>query len=574
MWHLSRRPRWAALLVGVVGALTASGCGGGGADVSATPVAAVELSTDAVTVRVGAEAPVVARVTDETGRELVGRPVFWSVRDTLIASVSQSGVVRGLAPGATEVSANVQGRSAVAAVTVAARTVAGVLVDPASVQLTVGAARTLTARAVDETGATLPGAARWSSSNSAVATVTDAGVVTAVGAGVATVTATIDGRSADVAVAVGLVPATSLRIAPATDTLAVGATRQLTATAFGANGAALAGRSPAWTSRAPGVVAVSSSGQVTAVSAGTAVIVASLDGVNAEATIVVRGAVVASVQLTPPASTLSVGGTVQLVAVPRDQSGNALAGRTVTFASSDAGVAKVESNGVVTAVAPGTATIRATSEGASATATITVSPLSVSRVDVSPGTATLTVGETTTLTATPRAADGTALAGRAVTWTSGGPSVATVSSSGVVTAVGPGTAVIQATVDGVTGSATITVPAPPAPPAPPTPPGPQPPPTPPPASWTLTVTPATANINVDGPQSGRRVDLTAVLRDGNGNVVTNVPVVWTSSAPGVATVSSTGTLTARVQAVSVGTTTITATAQGATAQARITVGTR
>ncbi len=85
-------------------------------------------------------------------------------------------------------------------------------------------------------------------------------------------------------------------------------------------------------------------------------------------------------------------------------------------------------------------------------------PASVASVQLSGAPVTpLDVGLTATLTATPRSADGAAISGRTVTWTSSGSAVATVSSSGVVSAVSTGQTTITATVDGVSGSATVQV---------------------------------------------------------------------------------------------------------------------
>jgi len=79
---------------------------------------------------------------------------------------------------------------------------------------------------------------------------------------------------------------------------------------------------------------------------------------------------VASVALAPATSSVLAGATVQLTATARDAAGNALSGRTITFASSNPSVATAGTSGLVTTIAPGVATITATSEGQSATATI------------------------------------------------------------------------------------------------------------------------------------------------------------------------------------------------------------
>lgn len=84
-------------------------------------------------------------------------------------------------------------------------------------------------------------------------------------------------------------------------------------------------------------------------------------------------------------------------------------------------------------------------------------PTPVASVSVEPGTAALAPLETRQLTATPRDAQGNPLSGRTVTWASSAQTVATVSSSGLVTAAAPGTATITATSEGRSGEATITV---------------------------------------------------------------------------------------------------------------------
>jgi uncharacterized protein YjdB len=90
----------------------------------------------------------------------------------------------------------------------------------------------------------------------------------------------------------------------------------------------------------------------------------------------------------------------------------------VTWSSSDARVLTVSSQGVVTAVAAGTAQLLAVVDGTTGTATVTVQRVPVASVRVDPATLALGVGATGQLTATPRDAGGTPLAGRAVTWTS------------------------------------------------------------------------------------------------------------------------------------------------------------
>src|SRR5207249_3583581 len=86
-----------------------------------------------------------------------------------------------------------------------------------------------------------------------------------------------------------------------------------------------------------------------------------------------------------------------------------------------------------------------------------VTNVPVASVTVSPATASLTVGATTQLTATPKDANGTALGGRVVTWGTSNAAIATVSASGLARGVAAGGATITATSEGQSGSAAVTV---------------------------------------------------------------------------------------------------------------------
>ncbi len=167
-------------------------------------------------------------------------------------------------------------------------------------------------------------------------------------------------------------------------------------------------------------------------------------------------AAVATVDVSPSTSSLAIGATAQLSATTRDASGNTLTGRTITWASGNNSIATVNATGLVTAVAAGSTTVTATAEGRSGQATITVTPPPVVSIVLNRDTASVLAGGTVQLDATPRDAAGSALTGRTVIWSSSSTAVATVSTSGLVTTVAPGTATITATVENRTASASIT----------------------------------------------------------------------------------------------------------------------
>ena len=85
-------------------------------------------------------------------------------------------------------------------------------------------------------------------------------------------------------------------------------------------------------------------------------------------------------------------------------------------------------------------------------------PPAVTSVEVSPASATfVSLGETVQFSASARDASGSTIADKTFTWTSSAETVATVNTSGLVTAVANGSATIQASTDGVSGTATILV---------------------------------------------------------------------------------------------------------------------
>ena len=250
------------------------------------------------------------------------------------------------------------------------------------------------------------------------------------------------------------------------------ATVQLSAATRDANNNVLTGRVIGWSSGNGAIATVSSSGLVTAKGAGSISITAASEGQTGSATITVSAPApvpVATVSVSPSAPSLQVGGTVQLSATTRDASNNVLTGRVIGWSSGNGAIATVSPSGLVTAIGAGSVSITAASEGQTGSATITVSapaPVPVATVSVSPSAPSLQVGGTVQLSATTRDASNNVLTGRAVSWSSSNTAIATVSTSGLATALAAGTVQINATSELKIGSATLTIAAAPPPPPP------------------------------------------------------------------------------------------------------------
>jgi Bacterial Ig-like domain (group 2) len=127
----------------------------------------------------------------------------------------------------------------------------------------------------------------WASDNTTVARVSTSGLVTGVVAGLATITATSEGRSGTAAITVANLPVASVTVSPASASVQVGATLQLTATARDASGNLLSGRAVTWASSNTAAATVSASGRVTGVATGAATITATSEGQNGTSAITV-----------------------------------------------------------------------------------------------------------------------------------------------------------------------------------------------------------------------------------------------------------------------------------------------
>ena len=306
-------------------------------------------------------------------------------------------------------------------------------------------------------------------------------------------------------------------------TLNTGQTLQLTATVT----PSYANQSLTWSSSDTNVATVSSNGLVTAKGPGEVTIKAMAnDGSYVYATCHLTVKQLASgVSLNKTSATINTGQTLQLTATvtPSNTSNKA-----VTWKSSNTTVATVSSSGLVTAKAPGTATITVTTadgSNKSATCALTVKQLATG-VSLNKTSATLNTGQTLQLTATVTPSN---TSNKNVTWKSSNTTVATVSSSGLVTAKAPGSATITVTTaDGSNKSATCA----------------------------LTVNQLATGVSLNKTSAtlntGQTLQLTATVTPSN---TTNKSVTWKSSNTTVATVSSSGLVTAKAP----GTATITVT---------------
>jgi len=163
---------------------------------------------------------------------------------------------------------------------------------------------------------------------------------------------------------------------------------------------------------------------------------------------------VSTVTLNQTAFTLTMPGSLQLTATTRDAAGATLNGRVMSWSSNATTVATVSADGLVTAVAAGTASVTATSEGRSAAAAVTVTAV-VGNVAVS-APANVEIGVAATATAAVTASGG-AIVAAPIVWSSSNVGVLTVSATGVLAGVTAGSATLTATTAGISGTRTVGV---------------------------------------------------------------------------------------------------------------------
>ena len=309
--------------------------------------------------------------------------------------------------------------------------VTGVSIDRLSAELVVGETVQLSAT-ITPSDATYQNIT-WTSSKNNVATVSDNGLVTAIAEGRSIIKANVGKMTSLCVVKVSkeFVATTSVTLDKTSISLTKGQSKTLIATVKPDDAT---NKTVSWTSSAPGTVSVDSNGKVTAVSGGSATITAKAD--NQQATCVVTVTVpTESITLNKSEFTLTKGQSETIIATvkPDDAFGD-----TVSWTSSNTFVANVESDGKVTAVGGGQATITARVGHLTATCILTVT-VPAESITLNPSI-TLDEGESVTLKATLSPNDATEI----VTWSSSNESIATVDQDGKVHALKKGSADIVA----------------------------------------------------------------------------------------------------------------------------------
>ncbi len=363
-----------------VGSATITATAADGSGVKATckvtvtqPVTKITLNKTSLDLLVNKSETLTATVNPNNASN---KAVKWSSSNTKVATVDANGLVKAVGVGSATITATAADGSGVKAtckVTVT-QPVTEITLNKASLNLLVNKSETLKATVKPDNASNK--AVKWSSSNTKVATVDSAGKVTAVGVGSATITATAaDGSGVKATCKVTVTqPVTKITLNKTSLNLSVNKSETLKATVKPDNAT---NKAVNWKSTNTKVATVDANGLVKAVGAGSATITATAaDGSGVKATCEVTVVkLVSEITLDKTDIVIHVGesDTINATVTPADASN-----KEITWTSTNADAATVDSTGKVTAVSAGTATITATAtdeSGISASATVKVTKL-------------------------------------------------------------------------------------------------------------------------------------------------------------------------------------------------------
>lgn len=544
-----------AYKAGGVQITAAQGSVSGNINISVTAATLSSISvTGAGALAAGASEQLGAQGTysDQSTQSLTNQ-VSWLTSDPTVASVSASGFVTAVKAGTVTITATMNSVSGTASVSITAAVLTGIDVSTPSPSLIAGSNEQLAATGVysDNSSQSLSSQVTWSSSDSTVASVNAAGVLTAVKAGSVTVTATLGSIAGTGSVSVTSPALSSISISPAAFSIASGQNKQLSAMGFYANGTSQdLSNQVTWSSQNTASATVNSSGLVSGVAAGSATITATLGSTTGTAAATVTTTQLTSIVISPVTSSIATGQTQQYMAsgIFSDGSESDITS-SVTWNSNATNVATVNPTGLATAVSAGTASISATSGSVTSAipATLTVTSAVLTEIDIAPDGQYIPVGGQYQLNLTGTYSDNTTQTITNATWSSSDTTLATIDpNTGIVTGVANSNnnpVTITATYGGFTNTTTVYITSA--------------------VAESLQVIPTTASI-ANG--TTQQFSVNVVYSDGSIQPVT-AGISWTSSTPSVAAVNANGLVTG----LGAGSTSISASFDSMTGSALLTV---
>jgi uncharacterized protein YjdB len=436
--------------------------------------------------------------------------------------------------------------------TVTSAQLQSITVTPTSASIATGQTQSFTASGIFSDGSTtdITNSVTWNSSATNIATIDPTGLATGISAGSANITATSGSlKSSPAVLAVTSAVLNEIDISPDGQYIPVGGQFQLTLTGTYSDGTTQTITNAAWSSSDATLAAVDNTGNVSGVANSNnnpVTITAAYGGMTNTTTVYITSAVPASLQLTPATASIASGTTLQysVNAVYTDGSIQPVTSG-LTWQSSSASIAGVSANGQVTALAPGQATVTVTYDSMTATASLTVTPATLTNIVVTPASTVVGINGNAQFTATGVFTDNsTQDMTSQVVWTSSNAASALINVTGRASGISAGTTTIAASYGTVSGSATLSV-----------------------TSAKLVSITITPSNPIVPPQA--KIQLTATGNFSDGSTLVLSGVSWRTSTGRYGTVSGNGVL--RTKKSSNKSVTVYATLNGVTGQTSVTI---
>ena len=419
--------------------------------------------------------------SDNSTQDLT-KVVVWKSSDSTTAQVSNAsgskGEVTAVVQGSVTITATSEGKIGLATVTVTPASLVSITVTPTNPSIAKGTMQQFTATGIfsDNTNQNITNQVTWASSNTAVATISNAagsaGRATSDGIGTTTISAKLSGKTGSTELSVTAATLVSIAIAPVNPSIAKGTEQQFVATGtYSDNSTQVITTQATWSSSDELIASISNAnsteGLATAVATGNVTIKAILDGKKGLTLLTVSAATLVSVSVTPVNPSIAKGTKLQFVATGT-YSDNSMQVITtqVTWSSSQPSVATISnasgSHGLAAGDGQGQTVIAATIQGMSDSTSLKVTAAKLISIAVTPTDKSLHVNDTQQYTARGTYSDSTVQdITTQVTWTSTDTGVATISSAsgseGLATALVIGHTTIAAAMSGVKGSTGLTV---------------------------------------------------------------------------------------------------------------------
>lgn len=535
----------------------------GSAILDVTAALLVLLQVDPVDPTMAVGAQLLFRATgifSDMSRADLTQQVAWRSDQPSVVRVDGPGVALALAPGQATITAELAGLSASSRVTVSAAPITALRIEPGRAVLIVGGQLPLRAIGTFADGSEqdLTDSARWSVDDPSVAAIGNggagqSGLLTGLMGGMTLAHAEFAGLVADAGVVVTSANLIALVIIPPRVSLSIGATTGLTAIGTFSDGSRIdVTADVAWSSDDRAVATVNA-GQVTAQGSGQTTIRASLDGQMATALVDVGPGALTSIDVQPANAMTTVGLRTRYTAMGTFSDGRtADLSTSVTWTTGDTNLATISNvagaQGQLLARAAGVTTVNATFMGITGSTRVLIGDAGLVSLTVAPIAPSVAAGTPVQFTATAIFSNGTQQnVTQQSAWSSSNPSVAVISPQGQARTLARGTTTIEATFMGVRGSTTLRVTDA--------------------VIVSISVSPALASIIVGGTQP---YSAQAIFSDGTQQPVTR-QATWQSSDSNVAQIGSGGRNRGVATGVSAGTVTITATFNGVSGTASLTV---